>query len=416
MPASWSPNALVAVAVVTLVVTTGCWSHPPPINAIPVGHGDEIPIALNGVAANSLIRWPSIAVRSDTAFVAANVFPIQGDSLLPRPAYLGRLRQDTRGELVPLRELPLPPGDFQFAYPRIVASSAGLHLVWGEFALPPRTWSAWTQAPPTSLWHALLSGDSWSRPERIATSRWLGWNDESGDIALDSREAMHVVVWIGDSTPRMLHLRLSGSALEASHLPYSGLNMETAIATRGDTVVVGLVRQASDTQRVMLFESTDQGRHWASAIVASERVGGMVSHLALATTSDGQLLAIAEKGSDSFYLDTIRVLRTSRKTGRVVTRVVAPPSLSAGFAMAVAPCGSALMLIRTFSVTPQVFQFTIPPDGPATTAKPLLNIAANAVFPGAAAIGRSMITVFAYNTDRDTPARSVAMTRPACSS
>src|SRR3954464_2629697 len=34
------------------------------------------PVPLRGVPDGGLVRWPSIAVQSDTIFVAANVFPI----------------------------------------------------------------------------------------------------------------------------------------------------------------------------------------------------------------------------------------------------------------------------------------------------------------------------------------------------
>ena len=51
-----------------------------------------------GVRKNFLLRWPSVAVRSDTMFVAANI--LEGDSVTARPAYLGRVYLSAKGELL----------------------------------------------------------------------------------------------------------------------------------------------------------------------------------------------------------------------------------------------------------------------------------------------------------------------------
>ena len=83
---------------------------------------------------SKVLAWPSVAVRSDTAFVAGNV--VSGDSLIARPAYLGHVRQKDSGDLIPLAPLELPVGDFQFAYPRIALAGSTLHLVWAEFESP----------------------------------------------------------------------------------------------------------------------------------------------------------------------------------------------------------------------------------------------------------------------------------------
>ncbi|MEP6622389.1 MAG: hypothetical protein ABJE47_23905 [bacterium] len=410
MPVCRAFNVRVAGFLATLALSASCWSHQPSL----VGQVAEGPVALIGVPENRLIRWPSVAVLSDTVFVAANIFPIVGDSLDARPAYLGRLRQNPAGDLVSLGGLDLPPGDFQFAYPRIIQANGRLHLVWAEFRSPPRMSFAWPPSIPTSLWQASLANGSWSVPERVATSQWFGWNDETGGIAVDARGALHIAIWTGDSVARVRHIRLADGQWDASLLPVTGLNHTTAIATYGDTVIVGYVDAVIDTERVMLVQSTDQVTHWKNAVVASQRVGGFVTSLAIATTTEGYLVAIGEKAPDSFYLDTIRVLRSTGAIGPSVTQLIAPPPTSDGFALALASCGSAVMLIRTFSLTPQIFELTIPRDAPITMSRPLLRSAAAAVFPGIAASGRSAIAVFAYTSASDTPARSVAMTLPGC--
>ena len=64
---------------------------------------------------------------SDTRFVAANLFPIRGDSLDARPAYVGRLIKNASGDRVALKRLELPRGDFEFAYSRTIAASGKIH-------------------------------------------------------------------------------------------------------------------------------------------------------------------------------------------------------------------------------------------------------------------------------------------------
>jgi hypothetical protein len=400
-----------------LALSASCRSHPSSL----VSEAAERPVVLLGLRENRLIRWPSIAVRSDTVFVAANVFPISGDSLDARPALLGRLRQNSAGDLVALAPLDLPPGDFEFGYPRIIAAGRSLHLVWAEFGSPTRTVAARIAVStfPTSLWHAVLENGAWSVPERIATSTWFGWNSETGDVAIDARGTLHVAVWKGDSAPLVYDFRLVGGRWETSRFQGSGLNHSTAIVTRGDTVAIGFVDMVSDTERVLVAESTDDGMHWTNPIVASRRPWGRrhgsVSRLAVAATADGQVLAIGEKPDDSFYLDTIRVVRMKGATDRSTTQLLVPPPTSDGFVLAGAPCGPIVMLIQTFSRTPQLFELTLPRDSLATTIRPLLSTAGFASFPGVAAGRRSAIAVFAYNADTDAPVRSVAMSLHVCS-
>lgn len=379
------------------------------------------PVILVGLGENRLIRWPSIAVRSDTVFVAANVFPISGDSLDARPAFLGRLRQNSAGDLVALAKLELPPGDFEFGYPRIAAAGRKLHLVWAEFGSPPRTVAARLAVStlPTNLWHSVLENGAWSVPESFATSTWFGWNGETGGIAIDARGTLHVVVWKGDSAPLVYDFRLVGARWDTSRFQGSALNHSTAIATRGDTVYVGFVDMVSDTERVVVAESTDEGVHWTNPIVASRRRSGpgrgFISRLALAASADGPVLAIGEKPADSFYLDTIRVVRVSGASGASTARFVVPPPMSDGFALAVAPCGAIVMLIQTFSHTPQLFELTLPRDSLTVSARPLLRDASFMTFPGVAVGGKSGIAVFAYSAETGAPGRSAAMTLPVCS-
>ena len=414
MPACCS-SCIRAAGVLVLTVSASCFSHHPALTNRP----DGSPVALAALGEHETLRWPSIAVRSDTIFVAGNVF--SADSLMARTAYLGRVRQDKGGDLVSLAPLELPHGDFQFGYPRIASAGGKLHLVWAEFEPRPQSVTAWLALTnrPTSLWHAVLEHGGWSTPERIATAYRLGWNGETGGVAVDTSGTLHVAVWKGDidSLPHVHDFRLAGSTWHDSSVPYTGLNQTTAIATRADTTFLAVVDEPRDTSRVMVMKSVDHGAHWTSPIVASWRPGrqGSVSRLVFAPTAHGLLLAIGEKANDSFYLDTIRVLLLKGGARPSRTQVIEPPPTVAGFVMAVAPCDSVVMLLRTFSLAPQLLELTLPGDSETRVIRPLLATARVAMFPGIAAGPRSAIAVFGYARSTGTPWRSVAMTLPACS-
>ena len=361
-----------------------------------------------------MIRWPSMAAVSDTVFIAANLFPVRGNTLDARPLYLGRLHVGTDGQLVGLAPLDLPKGDFQFAYPRIVAADGRLHLVWAEFATRPSTTSMWTQSLATTLWHAVLDKGTWSVPEAIASSRWLGWSDEAGGAIADGAGNVHVVVWSGDSIPRVRHVRLRSGHRDTSEVSSVGLNHSTAIAALGDTLVVALVDVASDTQRVSLAVSPDQGEHWSHPIPVSRRANGWISHLGFATSSKGQTLAIGEKKYDSFYLDTLRIVSTRAVSLSAVRAVPLPPA-AASFDFAPTPCGSAVLLVRSFTVPPQTFRITVERDLSATAPRPLVDGAGFTTFSSVIATRRSAIAVFGYAGKSDTLGRSVGMALPTCS-
>jgi hypothetical protein len=394
-----------------VLAVNGC-ARPTPV----VSQVKDSPVTLPGLTETASLRWPTIAVSSDTVFVAGNVF--RSNPLSARPAYLGRLRQDAGGRLVPLGLVDLPPGDFQFAYPRIAAAGNKLHLVWGEFASRPRTVDAWLVNTnfEMTLWHATLDRGVWSHPETIVTSRWFGWSGETGGIVVDASGALHVAVWNGE-TGRVHDYRMVGTSWEESRLPYGGLNQTTAITTIGDTVVVALVDGARDPAQVVIVESRDRGTHWVDLGVASQRprLEGSVSRLAFAPTAEGLLLAIGEKPSNSLYLDTIRVLRLGPKTGSSAKRFIMPPPMVDGFEFAGVSCGSAVMLLRTFSGLPQLFALTLSRDSSARVIRPLLANARVATYPGLAVGQRSAIAVFGYDTAANTPWRSVAMSVPLCS-
>jgi hypothetical protein len=376
------------------------------------------PVTLLGLREHQTLQWPSIAVRMDTAFIAGNIFA--AESLIARPAYLGRVHQNGDGSLIPLAPLELPPGDFQFAYPRIAWAGDTLHLVWAEFESRPLTVTDWrflTIYRLTSLWHAQRVHGAWSPPKRIATAYSFGWNAETGGVAVDARGTLHVAVRKADirAIPHVHDYRFVNGQWEDSPLPYTGLNEATAIATRGDTIVVAVVDEPRfDSSRVMVIESTDHGAYWTNPIVASSRprLQGKVTRLAFARMPDGLLLAVGEKPNDSFYLDTIRIVRLKGAIRPPATRFIEPPETIDGFELAMAPCDSAVMVLQTFSLKPQLYELRLPIDSAAPVIRPLSDAANMATFPGIASGRRSPIAVF---FEMGTPWRTVAMTVRACS-
>lgn len=380
------------------------------------------PVNLAGLPDNQMIRWPALAVSSDTVFVAANLFPLRGDSLMPRPLYLGRLHQSAAG-LVALSPLALPAGDFQFAYPRVVSARGMLHLVWAEFRPPlPATAAAWNSSSrfsAASLWHSALGSVGWSAPERIATAYWFGWNNEMGGIAVGASGALHVVAWKGDtgSKPHVNDFRLSAGRWESSAFSYTGLNQASAIVARGDTLVVALVDARADTEHVIVVESSDQGRHWMNPIETSRRATrtGSISRLAFASTPDALLLAIGEKANDSFFLDTIRVVRITGPTTVSTIQVLKPPAAVDQFVLTGTSCGSVVVLTSNLSTNLQIDRLTIPRASSGVVSEPLLRMGGFSAFPGVAATRQSAVAVFAYGPPNAmSPPLSAAMPLRVC--
>jgi hypothetical protein len=167
----------------------------------------------------------------------------------------------------------------------------------------------------------------------------------------------------------------------------------------------------------MIVESSDHGTRWTHPIVASwrPRTQGSVSRLAFAPTADGLLLAIGEKPNESPYLDTIRVVRLTGDARPSTTRFIDPPETVDGFELAAVSCGSAVMLLRTLSATPQIFELILPRDSLAPVIRPLFASARVATFPGLAAGRRSAVAVFLYIATTETPWRNAAKALPVCS-
>lgn len=379
---------------------------------------DPEPIALLGVPGNRVVQWPSVAARSDTIFVVGNVF--QSDSLGARPAYLGRLYQSAAGSLKALSPVELPPGDFLFAYPRIVVAGSKLHLIWAEFATRPHTAFAWQRATylAKSLWHAVLDDGAWSSPQRIASGDALGWSDEVGGVAVGADGIVHVAAWKGDNggVPHVNDFRFVAGRWENTILPFTGLNPSTAISTRSDTLAISLVDERLDTARVIVLESIDQGKHWGNPFVVAQRSRrqATVTHLSFVTADRTLILTIGEKPPNSAQLDTIRMVRLNGSRAFSAPLLIPPPPAADQFVATGTSCGSALMLTRSLSARPQIVQTTISLDSSRSVSRRLLSNSGFSAFPGIIATQRSVIAVFAYNRAIGAPTWTAAMTVSVC--
>ena len=357
-------------------------------------------VLLPGLSERSVLRAPSVAIDGSTVFVAANLF--SGDSVVGPSLYLGRLRRTATGALLPLDRLELPPGEFQFAFPRVVAGGGRLHLVWCELASRWRTNAEW-ETPVNrsqSLWHSVLEHGVWSLPTRISTATQFGWDAKNGGVALERSGALHAVVWreIDGEAIRVIDFRWSGNGWHDVTLPYRpGLMRSTAVATRGDTVIVALVETREDTSRVVVAASPGADASWTAPLIVPSRAmrEASVTRLALAAAGDELLLAIGEQPDRRSSLDRLRVFRVTGDLHTTNETTVDLPPTVAGFDLAAGPCGAGVLLLNTFSTEPRLYTAAITRDASTPVIARLLPWT-RAVFSSMAATQDAAIAAFVY--------------------
>lgn len=418
------PGAL-RQSLLLLLLTGGCIRAPgPPHGAsqgpdrpLPVGGTAGTLVGLPGLPGKSVLRAPSVAVDGDTVFVAANLFLL--DSVVGPPAYIGRLHRTADGGLQPLDRLPLPPGEFQFAYPRILAGNGRLHLVWAELA---NRWSAYQEwATPanlaTTLWHAVREGGTWSTPERIDSATVFAWNVDAGGAALEASRMLHVVAWKGDDgeVPRVVDYRWSEGHWEAARLPFTpGLNQATAVTAWGDTVTIAFVESVADPSRVLVVASRDHGQSWSAPHIASQRRPHQASirRLGLAPAADRILLAIGEQPFHSSSLDTLRVVWLTRDLRRLGVRLVDLSATVDGFELAGGSCGAGILLLREFSSAPRLSTAILAGPDAVPVIRQVLP-GSRTLFPAIGADEGWAVAAFA-ELPAAAPLRNVAMAIPLC--
>jgi len=367
------------------------------------------PIALEGIPANRLIRWPILATFRDTVYVASNLYPIEGTSVGDRPIYLSRLSGGV---------ISAPAGSFQFVYPKIVAAPNGeIHLVWAEFDSTRHDVIDWPGGLQTTLWHSVFTHASWSTPEEIFRATALSWTKDDGHLAIDRSGALHAVVWaIRGQNTGVAHLHRDAAGWRAEHIPYASLHDATALHVSGDSVVIAFVGDSfepSDTTGVTVLLSTDSGATWSKPVVVRRLGGRTAVHPQFIRTEERLLLVWGESAPRKFGLDTLRVVRLSESLQPVPVALVPLPPGSSTFSVASTPCGDLSVLVGTLALSPRTFEVTVDSRG-VVAQRSLFPDDQVATFSGAGATFAGFVAVFAVRPHPGTPAHMVLMTRPAC--
>ena len=236
---------------------------------------------------NGQLRWPT-ADRLDNGWViAANVFPNGWNTRIGhRSLYLVHSRTGV---------LPLPDGDFLFAYPLVRATPDGaLHLFWAEGPASPRA-SGWPYRF-TAVWHAVFARGRWAAPERVISGKWLHWDSLSPQAVLDDSGRFHVVVTVADtgySGEHTYHLMRGDAGWQRQDTGIAGGYLALAILPGGRLVMVFVMGEQSSQAPNQLYtqSSGDLGRSW----------GPPVRVLAPADTSAAHFAKVRVVG-DSIYL------------------------------------------------------------------------------------------------------------------
>lgn len=362
---------------------------------------------LPGMPAGQLHRSPSIALLRDTIYVAASVFPIEGTAVDPRPIYVAR---------IPGGPISAPPGDFQFVFPKLVASrNGGIHLIWGEYEPKRADLLTWDDAGPMTIWHSVLARGQWSKPAEAFRSPWLEWPRDSWNVAIDDADVLHVVVWtFGENRSGLVHLTGTSLGWHANQTPYAPPFPRAAINAKRDSVWIafgGISVRPADTTGVTIAASANRGATWTSAVV--HRLGGRrVDQLQFLRQNDRLYLAWAEAPPGRFGRDTLRVVRLDEMLRS--TQIAAVPLREGVSTISVtAACGSLLFLAETLSQRPQTIVGAIAASG-AVTEQSLRPPGEPALFSGIASSSQTVVAVLAIRPDTTKPARSVLMSRPAC--
>ncbi|HYD54554.1 MAG TPA: hypothetical protein VEA99_18110 [Gemmatimonadaceae bacterium] len=212
------------------------------------------------VPRGSTLRWPTAAWHRDGWVVAANVFP-NDDRPVPRRAlYLVHQRQGA---------LPLPPGDFLFAYPDLIVDRAQrLHLFWAEAPPGSRALIPGWPIRHTQLWQATLRDGAWDTPRLVLEAEQVVWEGGAPRAALDAEGRLHLLVIVHDSTrlAAIVHLRHEGERWRQHETGLNGAS--AAIVAIGPELLVAYARGITNGPSNQLFtaSSMDGGDHWGPSV------------------------------------------------------------------------------------------------------------------------------------------------------
>lgn len=387
----------IRIALLSLVLASVSRAQSPQATTL---NGWSAPVELPEMPSGRLHRWPTMAAVRDTIFLAANLYPIDGGALGPRPVYLAR---------IPGGRIPAPAGDFQFVYPKVAAGRNGdVHLMWAEPDPPQPDAIDWDDREKMTLWHSTWARGKWSPAKPVFRADMMQWREDVGSVAVDDAGVAHAILWAsGAKVTSLVHLMGTSAGWRSRHTPYSPLMPRPAIHASGDSIVIAF---ADDS--VIVAASADAGKTWTSAI--ARRLGDRVATGLDFIRSDGRLYLVwAEGPTRKFGRDTLRVMRVD-DVRRPVRVADVPLPRGASTVAAAAACGGLAFLVETFSQEPRIYAGTVAATGEVT--QHLLRPPSElTVFSGIGATTRTVVAVLSMpgRTPAD-PGRAVFMSRPAC--
>ncbi|MBA2669767.1 MAG: hypothetical protein H0U67_05290 [Gemmatimonadetes bacterium] len=227
---------------------------------------DSLPIALG------TIPWEtSVALRADTIYAAANIVSADsGRSVRGRSLALHRR---------PGAPMPLPPGDFMFAFAHGVIDRQGsYHLFWGESSDTIENPHPGPNYDVATLWHSVYSVGGWSKPAVVFSARRISWAGEPATITLDDRGRLHLAApaWDSISSSRVIHARRDSGGWSITHIPGITAAYVTLLPGRSDTVsmvVSGAYRDFPSVfphfqrNRLGILHSFNAGRSWGAPVL-----------------------------------------------------------------------------------------------------------------------------------------------------
>jgi hypothetical protein len=221
-----------------------------------------------GTPAGKLLRSPSLVCVNDTVYIAANVFPTDGAVDIGRRAMvLAR---------VPGQPLPLPDGDFTFAYPSLVRRGESLDLFWGEFAtavVAPRDWLG----SVTAIWHAEFHRGKWTQPELVLHGYGIYWAEEqTWNVTVDDGGRLHVVVPAALIVGHVNLIHVAGVTGDWKTQDLGFLaNYASVVAMSANTLLVAYaaVSRPGDHGSIFTTKSSDGGAHWSPGVLLGSTPG-----------------------------------------------------------------------------------------------------------------------------------------------
>ena len=246
------------------------------------------PKVLASAPHEATIRWPALSGFRDTLWVAGTAFPIEESAPIHRR---GLILVRTPGE-----QVPIPPGDFLFAYPRVGHDGHGtLHLVWLESDDEDVLANSWMQLKFTSIWYSSFDGTRWSTPERILSAPRVAWGVEDGTLAVDAGGRIHVAAVVTNraGTTSLFYLRRDNGSWSRRQFQRPVAYATAARWGGGNAVAIAYTSpvggEAFDASSVFLITSDDAGEHWSEPALVSHSGNRLATVLTLKPDDYGGL-------------------------------------------------------------------------------------------------------------------------------